>query len=427
MVELTAYEILPRPPMTAAPRWGVERIGYNLAITVVGFYGVAFMVSYLSEKLRGARDELERRQRALSRIQTLYANVIASMSSGLVTADSRQRITFLNQAGGDILGVVPARVTGRLLSDIGLTLPSNWEEIRHRRRGREGYRSEIEIPRGDTRRVLGYSLRSLKDPEGEDGALLVFQDLTEVKKLERQARFNEQLAAVGELAAGIAHEIRNPLASISGSVQVLSNELTVGPAERRLMEIIVSESNRLSKILEEFLRFVRPQERRVAIFDVAGSIKEVLDLFRLSDEVSDAHHIDDDVRPSSSPLSGDRDQIRQIIYNVAKNAVRAMPDGGTLTVEGREDGAWYSIKFRDTGRGMSEEEIARVFTPFSTAFDGGTGLGMAIVRRIVEDHGGAIDVESKPGEGTTVTVLLPRSATAQVVPGHAVADSQVVQ
>ncbi len=260
-------------------------------------------------------------------------------------------------------------------------------------------------------------MRALKDAGGEEGALIVFQDLTEVKKLERQARFNEQLAAVGELAAGIAHEIRNPLASISGSVQVLSNELTVGSAERRLMEIIVSESNRLSKILEEFLRFVRPQERRVAPFDVGENIKEVLELFRRSDEISDAHRIEDDIAPPSSLLAGDRDQIRQIIYNVAKNAVRAMPDGGTLIVEGREDGAWYSIKFRDTGRGMSEEEIARVFTPFSTAFDGGTGLGMAIVRRIVEDHGGAIDVESKPGEGTTVTILLPRNVSTAVNSG----------
>jgi two-component system sensor histidine kinase PilS (NtrC family) len=255
----------------------------------------------------------------------------------------------------------------------------------------------------------------------------VFQDLTEVKKLERQARFNEQLAAVGELAAGIAHEIRNPLASISGSVQVLSHDLSVGSAERRLMEIIVSESNRLSKILEEFLRFVRPQERRVAVFDVAGNIQEVLDLFRLSDEVSDAHHIEADVRPAASPLSGDRDQIRQIIYNVAKNAVRAMPEGGTLTVEGREDGAWYSIKFRDTGRGMSGEELARVFTPFSTAFDGGTGLGMAIVRRIVEDHGGAIDVESTPGEGTTVTILLPRQSGARLTSERAAPSPEAVQ
>src|SRR5262245_61137782 len=308
VVELTAYEILPRPRMAAAAHWGAERTSYNLAITIIGFYGVAFMVSYLSEKLRGTRQELESRQRALSRIQSLYANVIASMSSGLVTADSRQRVTFLNQAGGEILGIVPARATGRVLREIGLDLPSEGDEIRHRSGGREGYRTEVEIHNGDARRVVGYSVRALKDPSsGEDGALIVFQDLTEVKKLERQARFNEQLAAVGELAAGIAHEIRNPLASISGSVQVLSNELSVGSAERRLMEIIVSESNRLSKILEEFLRFVRPQERRVAVFDVAASIREVLELFRLSDEVSDAHAITLDVDPPVSLLAGDRD------------------------------------------------------------------------------------------------------------------------
>ena len=425
MIELTAYDILPRPA-AAIPRWDAERIGYNLAITVAGFYGVAFMVSYLSEKLRTAREELGERQKALSRIQTLYASVIASMSSGLVTTDAEERVTFLNQAGGDILGIVPARAVGKRLNEVGLPLPSDWKEIRARSRGRESFRAEIEIERGAARRVIGYSVRALKDPDGQDAALVVFQDLTEVKKLERQARFNEQLAAVGELAAGIAHEIRNPLASISGSVQVLSHELSVGSAERRLMEIIVSESNRLSKILEEFLRFVRPQERRVAVFDVAGNIQEVLDLFRLSDEVSDAHTIVADVEPAASPLAGDRDQIRQIIYNVAKNAVRAMPAGGTLTVEGREDGAWYSIRFRDTGRGMSDEELARVFTPFSTAFDGGTGLGMAIVRRIVEDHGGAIDVESRPGEGTTVTVLLPRQKAARTAPERAAAAPEAV-
>jgi len=259
---------------------------------------------------------------------------------------------------------------------------------------------------------VGFSLRALKDVDQEEGTLILFQDLTEVKKLERRARFSEQLAAVGELAAGIAHEIRNPLASISGSVQVLSSELAIGPAEKRLMEIIVSESQRLSRIIEEFLRFVRPQERQVAAFDVGGTIMEVMDLFRLSDEVSDAHEILVEVSPPSSMLSGDRDQIRQIIYNVAKNAVRAMSAGGRLTVAGREEEAWYSIRFIDTGHGMNPDQLTRLFTPFSTAFDGGTGLGMAIVRRIVQDHGGAIDEASRPGEGTTVTVLLPRTEPA---------------
>jgi len=409
IVLLLVYGVLPPPPLAPKPDWGGARIRFNLVITVAGFYGVAFMVSYLSERLAAAREELAIRQRALQRLQNLHGNVIATMSSGLLTTDSRRHITFLNRAGGDLLGIEPARAVGHPLAELGLAFPEDWDSMRGRARGHETYRGEIEIERGKARQVLGYSLRVLKEADGREGTLVVFQDLTEIKKLEREARFNEQLAAVGELAAGIAHEIRNPLASISGSVQVLSNELKVGSAERRLMEIIVSESNRLSRILEEFLRFVRPQERNVEVFDVARNVTEVMDLFRLSDEVSDAHRIEVKVSPSSSLLSGDRDQIRQIIYNVAKNAVHAMAAGGTLAVLGREEDSWYSIRFTDTGRGMSEEELSRLFTPFSTAFDGGTGLGMAIVRRIVEDHGGAIDAQSRPGEGTTVTILLPQN------------------
>jgi two-component system sensor histidine kinase PilS (NtrC family) len=409
MVQLLAHGLLPQPPLAAGIEVSPGRLRYGVAITVVGFYAVAFMVSYLADNLRSARRELDVRQKALTRLQNLHGNVIATMSSGLMTTDGRGRITFVNRAGGQLLGIDPGSAPGRSLTEIGFTLPEP-DGLRLRTRGRETYRGEVEIERGSERRVLGYSLKTLREGEhSEEGALLLFQDLTEIKKLERRARFNEQLAAVGELAAGIAHEIRNPLASISGSVQVLQGELEVGSAERRLMEIIVSESNRLSKILEDFLRFVRPQERRVADFDVALSVSEVLELFRRSEEISDQHEVRVEVEPASSMLSGDRDQIRQILYNIAKNAVRAMPAGGTLTVRGAEEDGWYTIRFHDTGQGMSEEQVARLFTPFATAFDGGTGLGMAIVRRIVEDHGGAIDVDSRPGEGTSVTVLLPRT------------------
>ena len=410
MVQLLVYGVLPAPALAPTTNWESVRVRYNLVISVAAFYGVAFMASYLAEKLRETRTELDLRQQALQRLQDLHGNVIATMSSGLLTTDSSLRATFLNRAGGDLLGTDPSRAPGTPISELGFDFAEEWDQIRERLGDRQTYRGEIELDRDNSRHVLGFSLRVLKDAVGGEGALLLFQDLTEMKKLERKARFNEQLAAVGELAAGIAHEIRNPLASISGSVQVLSNELNVGSAERRLMEIIVSESQRLSKTIEDFLRFVRPQERRVAVFDVAMTVTEVMDLFRLSNEVSGAHQISIDVSPPTSMLSGDRDQIRQIVYNVAKNAVRAMSQGGKLTVIGREDDAWYTIRFVDTGQGMSQEQLARLFTPFSTAFDGGTGLGMAIVRRIVQDHGGTIDAESRPGEGTTVIVLLPRRA-----------------
>jgi two-component system sensor histidine kinase PilS (NtrC family) len=424
VVQLLAYGILPKPPLAQAVE-ETPRIHYNLIITVAGFYGVAFMVSYLSEKLATARSELELRQRALQRLQNLHGKVIATMSSGLLTTDSARKITFMNRAGGDLLGIDPSDASGRPIADLGFVFPDDWDAIRERSRGRDTYRGEIEIERGNSRQLVGFSLRALKDVDQEEGTLILFQDLTEMKKLERRARFSEQLAAVGELAAGIAHEIRNPLASISGSVQVLASELPVGAAEKRLMEIIVSESQRLSRTIEEFLRFVRPQERQVAVFDVGVTIMEVMDLFRLSDEVSDAHEIVVQVSPPSSMLSADRDQIRQIIYNVAKNAVRAMSAGGRLTVAGREEDAWYSIRFIDTGHGMNPDQLNRLFTPFSTAFDGGTGLGMAIVRRIVQDHGGAIDAESRPGEGTTVTVLLPRTEPSSLRESESAAAAQL--
>ena len=324
------------------------------------------------------------------------------MSSGLVTADRSERVTFLNQAGGDILGIVPGR--GRREAALRHR-PGPAERLE---RAPPAHARPRGLPRRDRRssaatRDGSWATRSraLKDPDGEEGALIVFQDLTEVKKLERQARFNEQLAAVGELAAGIAHEIRNPLASISGSVQVLSHELSVGSAERRLMEIIVSESQ---PPLEDpgGVPALRPARRSAAWppSTSAGNIQEVLRaLPPLGRDVRRAPDRDRRRARPSRCCPGDRDQIRQIIYNVAKNAVRAMPDGRIADVEGREDGAWYSIKFRDTGRGMSDGRDGPRLHALLHGLRRGHGLGMAIVRRIVEDHGGAIDVRIQAGRG----------------------------
>lgn len=187
--------------------------------------------------------------------------------------------------------------------------------------------------------------------------------------------------------------------------------MRAGSSERRLVEIMTAESKRLSNILEDFLHYARPRARRVEDFDVAASLSEAMDLFAHSDEVTSQHRLALDVVPAHSNLAGDADQIRQIFWNVARNAVAAMPAGGGLTVTGREDGGWYTIIFRDTGRGMTPDERERLFQPFATAFDGGTGLGMAIVRRLVDDHAGVIDVATGPGMGTSIEIRLPRAAS----------------
>jgi two-component system sensor histidine kinase PilS (NtrC family) len=257
-------------------------------------------------------------------------------------------------------------------------------------------------------RSIGYAVTPLNTIEGAaSGYTVIFQDLTEMKKLESELRLKDRMAAVGELSAGIAHEIRNPLAAIAGSVQVLKKSDALSPQEQRLMSIILKESERLNKSIADFLRFVRPQEKRALEFDIAASLSETLDLLANSPELRADHRIERNIAPPSFIVVGDADQIRQVFWNLARNAVQAMPSGGTLRVTTEAlDGA-YRILFTDSGRGMTSDDQRRLFQPFRTNFPTGTGLGMAISYRIVQEHGGRIDVSSRAGFGTTITVTLP--------------------
>jgi two-component system sensor histidine kinase PilS (NtrC family) len=246
------------------------------------------------------------------------------------------------------------------------------------------------------------------------GRILIFQNVTHVKRLEGEVRLKDKLAAVGELAAGIAHEIRNPLASISGSVQALQGSVPPDSPEHRLMKIVVAESHRLSSVLEDFLRYVRPKERAEEPVDAPAALRDVLTLLQHSDEVSPRHAIEVRTAPASFVLPADPGQLRQIFWNVARNALAAMPGGGTLVVTATLEGSVWKVSFADEGHGMTEEERDRLFTPFAHSFPGGTGLGLAIVHRIVEEHGGAIEVDTAPGRGTTVAIALPRDAASRV-------------
>ena len=246
------------------------------------------------------------------------------------------------------------------------------------------------------------------------GWIVVFQDLSQWRRLQEELRLKDRMAAVGELAAGLAHEVGNPLAAISGSVQLLSGSLAAGQQERRLLDIIVKESLRLDRTIKGFLRFARPRERAAARFDIAALLAENTALLRNSEEATGGQEFILELDPESAHLTGDPDQISQIFWNLARNALRAMPRGGQLLIRGTLRGESYSIEFRDTGHGMSEEQRAKLFHPFQSFFDSGTGIGMAIVYRIVQEHGGSISVESRPSAGTRIVVELPVHSFAAI-------------
>lgn len=412
--DLLYYRILPLPEQSwfVATPWTSSRLYLNLATNFAGFYAAAFLTSYLSEKLQKTSEELDANRQNLAELRALNQNVVESIPSGLITLSPEGVATFINPAGCLILHREPRSVIGSPIAQIGFFTESEWSNaIETLTIGAIVRREKADVPVGDELRTIGFAVTPLNSMEGTaSGYTLIFQDLTEMKMLEAELQLKDRMAAVGELSAGIAHEIRNPLAAIAGSVQVLKKSTALNPQEQRLMSIVLKESERLNKTIADFLRFVKPQEKRPAAFDIASSLAETLDLLRNSPELSSAHAIEHDIVPPSYTLVGDADQIRQVFWNIARNAVQAMPDGGTLRVTTGIAADRYNIVFSDNGRGMTDSDQRRLFQPFRTSFPSGTGLGMAISYRIVQEHGGRIEVSSQEGAGTIITVSLPASA-----------------
>jgi len=243
-----------------------------------------------------------------------------------------------------------------------------------------------------------------------------FQDVTNTRKLERGAAIQARLAAVGEMAAGIAHEIRNPLASMSGSIQILRHELPLSSEQEQLMDIVLRESERLNNTIRSFLAYARPQHFQIVRFDVRRALNDAALLLRNSAEVGDLHLIEVDVPSQEVWYEADEGQVKQIVWNLATNGLRAMPEGGRLRLVGALDpaGGGVVLTVKDEGIGIPAEDLDSLFQPFRGRFGHGSGLGLAIVHRIVSDYNGEIQVSSQAGEGTTVCVRLPaRAVVAQ--------------
>ncbi|HSS50822.1 MAG TPA: ATP-binding protein [Thermoanaerobaculia bacterium] len=384
------------------------RVAYNLIAHGFGFYAVALLTYYLAHNVTRVERALEEKSEHLADLQVVHRDVIQSITSGILTTDLDGLVTSANHAGLEILDREEAEMVGHPIQESGLFTVVQWAEATAASEQTGRMRSEVEITRGGNTRYVGFSISGLSDAEQHHrGYIIIFQDLTRWRRMQEELRMRDRMVAVGELAAGLAHEIGNPLAAISGSVQMLSGSVDGDPAQRKLIEILLKESHRLDRTIKGFLRFARPRERSSVSFDIARLLAENFELLKNSEEVSDHHRLEMDLDPPSARLFADPDQVSQIFWNLARNALRAMPDGGRLRVVGQLQGDWYRLQVIDTGRGMSEEQRTNLFHPFHSFFDGGTGIGMAIVYRIVQDHGGRLHVDSRPGAGTTITAELP--------------------
>lgn len=403
------------------------RVTYNLAVHFLGFYAMALLTSFLARNATRAERELEVKSEHLADLQVVHRDVIQSISSGLITTDLAGAITSINQAGLAILRQADDRLIGAPVTESGLLSAGQWADMTAVSEQPGKLRVEVQLPYEGDSAYIGFSISRLNDAFGAHrGYIVIFQDLTGWRRMQEELRMKDRMAAVGELAAGLAHEIGNPLAAISGSVQMLSSALPRDASQRRLIDILLKESHRLDRTIKGFLRFARPRESSSLPFDVAHLLSENMELLANSEEVSSRHRLELDLVPPSARLVADPDQVSQIFWNLARNALRAMPDGGTFRLVGRLDGDAYRLQVIDTGRGMSAAQRANLFHPFQSFFDGGTGIGMAIVYRIVEDHGGRLRVESAPGGGTTITVELPAAGPGSPLAGNveAVAAAQ---
>jgi two-component system sensor histidine kinase PilS (NtrC family) len=394
----------------SSPVPGLNALTFRISFHALGFISVALLGSDLSHRLHRVQKELEQKIDSLEELQRLTKHIVSSIRSGLFTTDLNGNVTLFNSTAEELTEKNRSRVLGHSIRQVigdGL-----WNKIQDADLFRDArplrHEEWIAIP-GSSRRFLGFSVSPLLDQEKQlIGYIVSFQDLTEIKKLEEEIRIRDRMAAIGRMAAGIAHEIRNPLAAMRGSVEILSSHLKLQGNDGRLLDILIRESDRLNKFVEDFLVFAKPAPCTRKPIDLAPMLRDSVTLLKNSPDVREKHTVD--LRLAEDPIRilGDPDKLRQVFWNLAQNALRAMPSGGVLVIAANPapDGG-VEILFEDNGAGMSEEEKNQLFQPFHSKFAGGTGLGLSIIFQIMEDHNGKIHFDSEKGRGTKVTLRFP--------------------
>jgi two-component system, NtrC family, sensor histidine kinase PilS len=381
---------------------------------ILSFYLIAFLASFVVEQERKTRTLLAEKQTAFDKLDLLHRSIIESVDTGILTINLRGQIKSLNRAAAEITGLSFHKIVNEKFSDIFPDCPSLLEE-QHTDGNRILARTRFEMAfrTGDGRKqLLGGSVSPLRDPSGVTiGNIIIFQDLTAINEMKESLEKSRRLAFIGEMAAGLAHEIRNPLASISGSIQMLKGDLTRNDTNARLMQIIIRGKDQLESFLKDFLIMARPAPGVREALDVRETIRDVIESLRY---ISDWHELlEVNTHLTDGPLfiQANKIEIRQVIWNLILNAVQAMPEGGILRVEARhseiEGRNGAEIRIGDTGCGIRDQDLQRIFEPFYTTRDTGTGLGLAVVSRIMEAYRGRIHMQSEPGKGTVFTIWLP--------------------
>ncbi len=385
----------------------------ELATLAAVFFAVAALAGHFAGFTRDQRERIDESSEELDRVLAATQRLTESVPVGIVTATVDGRITRINHAAAGMLGIEDASAflgfdLREYLGGLAPALVDAFESAAAT--GKWAVREEVVLGTGHDARPVGVSMTPVTGDAGAaEGVVVAITDLRELRRMEREMRRSEQLATLGELAAGVAHEIRNPLASISGAIQVLRDEVPGDGDQAELMDLIVKESERLNRIINGFLDYTRDHSLSKALHDVSHTVHEIVRLLQHDKSLSMGKTFlvefpkDQDFRAMV-----EEEGIKQVFFNLARNALEAMQLGGILRITGENpgDGRIYVV-FRDTGEGIAPHELEQVFKPFHTSKQGGTGLGLSIASRIVEGHGGAIRIKSTPGMGTAVTVELP--------------------
>ncbi len=386
-----------------AQQYGANYIFYNIFVNILAFYLTAFLTGYLAERAKLSEFALQEKEIDYQELEQLNSSIVSNLESGLLTINCLGRIRVFNRYAAELTGITQEEAYDKSIGEIlpafkKLNLPCTTLQ-----------RGEIEyITHAGANKVLGYKLVPFSAQNGEHlGVIIDFQDLTEIKRMEMELKKSDRLVALGELSARIAHEIRNPLASISGSVQLIAQGKSIIEKDKRLLDIVLRETDRLNELIKDFLAYARPIQPTSEPINVKMLLTDILTLVSSDKRFNDIVFINE--CNENLTIYADSNQIEQVFWNLFVNAADAMPDGGEIRIDGYELKSFNKvcINISDNGTGMKSEEINMVFEPFFTTKINGTGLGLATVYRIIEAHGGKITLNSQINSGSTFSIFLP--------------------